>query len=69
MPPSNYFDDVMNGDERLTPLLTVTEKQILTFAGVAGDCSPIHLDDLYAKSTHSGGHIAHGLGGSRSLMG
>lgn len=63
MLPGNFFDDIQVGDERLTPRVTVTEGHILAYAGVAGDFSPVHMDDVYAKTTHFGGRIAHGLMG------
>ncbi|MDD3937196.1 MaoC/PaaZ C-terminal domain-containing protein [Rhodoferax sp.] len=63
MLPGNFFDDIRIGDERLTPRVTVTEGHILTYAGVAGDFSPVHMDDVYAKTTYFGGRIAHGLMG------
>jgi 3-hydroxybutyryl-CoA dehydratase len=44
---------------------TVSEADIVAFAGVSGDTNPIHLHDGFAKATRFGGRIAHGmLGGS-----
>ena len=63
MLPGNFFDDIKIGDERLTPRVTVTEAHILAYAGVAGDFSPLHMDEVYAKTTHFGGRVAHGLMG------
>jgi acyl dehydratase len=63
MLPGNYFDDIGIGDECLTPRVTITEGHILTYAGIAGDFSPVHMDELYAKTTSFGGRIAHGLMG------
>jgi acyl dehydratase len=63
MLPGNFYDDIKIGDERLTPRVTVTEGHILAYAGVAGDFSPVHLDEVYAKTTEFGGRIAHGLMG------
>jgi acyl dehydratase len=63
MAPGNFFDDIKIGDERLTPRVTVTEGHILAYAGVAGDFSPLHMDDVYAQPTHFGGRVAHGLMG------
>jgi acyl dehydratase len=40
--------------------VTVTEGHILTYAGVAGDFSPVHMEEIYAKTTEFGGRIAHG---------
>lgn len=40
---------------------TVTEADILMFAGVSGDTNPVHLDEEFASSTMFGGRIAHGM--------
>ena len=63
MLPGSFYDDLKIGDERLTPRVTVTEGHILAYAGVAGDFSPLHTDEVYAQTTHFGGRVAHGLMG------
>lgn len=40
---------------------TVTEADILMFAGVSGDTNPVHLDAEFAGSTMFGSRIAHGM--------
>ncbi len=40
---------------------TVTEADIVNFAGVSGDFNPLHLDAEYGKSTRFGSRIAHGM--------
>ncbi|THF62431.1 MaoC family dehydratase [Pseudothauera nasutitermitis] len=40
---------------------TVSEADILAFAGVSGDTNPVHLDGEFAASTMFGGRIAHGM--------
>ncbi|MFU2487870.1 MaoC family dehydratase [Thauera sp. WH-1] len=40
---------------------TVSEADILMFAGVSGDTNPVHLDQEFATSTMFGGRIAHGM--------
>lgn len=40
---------------------TVTEGDILMFAGVSGDTNPVHLDEEFAASTMFEGRIAHGM--------
>ena len=40
---------------------TVSEADILMFAGVSGDTNPVHLDEEFAASTMFGGRIAHGM--------
>jgi len=40
---------------------TVTEADIVLFAGISTDVNPAHLDEEYSKTTMFGGRIAHGM--------
>lgn len=40
---------------------TVTEADIILFAGISTDVNPAHLDEEYSKTTVFGGRIAHGM--------
>ncbi|WP_207482105.1 MaoC family dehydratase [Arenibaculum pallidiluteum] len=40
---------------------TVTEADILMYAGVSGDTNPVHLNEEYARGTMFKGRIAHGM--------
>lgn len=40
---------------------TVTEADIMAFAGVSGDTNPIHLHAAFAQTTRFGQRIAHGM--------
>src|SRR3546814_18729335 len=40
---------------------TVTDADIVLFAGVSGDTNPVHLDEEYASGTMFKGRIAHGM--------
>ncbi|MCL2524938.1 MAG: MaoC family dehydratase [Betaproteobacteria bacterium] len=40
---------------------TVTETDIILFAGISTDVNPAHLDEEYSKNTMFGGRIAHGM--------
>lgn len=40
---------------------TITETDVVTYAGLSGDFNPIHIDKEYAKKTRFGERIAHGL--------
>lgn len=40
---------------------TVTDADILMFAGVSGDMNPVHMDDEFASQTMFKGRIAHGF--------
>jgi 3-hydroxybutyryl-CoA dehydratase len=56
-----YFDDVAVGQEWESPGRTVTQVDIVNFAGVSGDFNPIHVDHEFAKTTLFRQPIAHGL--------
>lgn len=57
---SKYFDDFQLGDELETHGRTVTEADVVNFAGVTGDINPLHLDEVYARSTRFGRRLPHG---------
>lgn len=40
---------------------TVTEADIVLFAGVSTDINPVHLNEEFARTTQFGGRIAHGM--------
>lgn len=40
---------------------TVTEADLVLFAGVSGDSNPVHMNELYAMSTPFKGRIVHGM--------
>jgi 3-hydroxybutyryl-CoA dehydratase len=40
---------------------TITEADIVLYAGLTGDANPVHLDQEYARQTRFGGRIAHGM--------
>ncbi len=40
---------------------TITETDVVLYAGLSGDFNPIHLDKEYAKNTRFKQRIAHGL--------
>ncbi len=40
---------------------TVTEADIVMFAGISGDTNPVHLDATFADQTTFKGRIAHGM--------
>jgi len=56
-----YFDDVEVGQEWESLGRTVTEADIVNFAGVSGDFNAIHMDHAFARSTMFGRPLAHGL--------
>jgi len=40
---------------------TVTDADIVMFAGISGDINPVHLNHEFAKATMFEGRIAHGM--------
>jgi acyl dehydratase len=56
------FDELAIGMTWLSGGRTVTEADVVNYAGFSGDFNPIHMDDEFAKATPFGGRIAHGLG-------
>ncbi len=55
-----YFEDIAVGQSG-TFAKTVTEADIVLFAGVSGDTNPVHLDAEYAAGTMFKSRIAHGM--------
>lgn len=56
-----YFEDIRVGDEYTSPGRTVTEADIVIFAGLSGDYNVLHTDAEHMKSSSFGERIAHGL--------
>jgi 3-hydroxybutyryl-CoA dehydratase len=40
---------------------TVTETDVVLFAGITGDLNPAHVDQVWAQASRFGGRIAHGM--------
>jgi acyl dehydratase len=60
-PPRRYFEDIEVGEEYESPGRTVTETDIVLFAGLSGDYNIIHTDAEFMKGSIFGERIAHGL--------
>jgi len=56
-----YFEDIAVGDSCISVGRTITETDIVNFAGISGDYNTIHTDAEYAKSSIAGQRLAHGL--------
>jgi 3-hydroxybutyryl-CoA dehydratase len=61
MPRGLYFEDLEVGQTYTTAARTVTEADIVNFAGVSGDFNPAHTDAEQAREGQFGQRIAHGL--------
>ena len=55
------LDDYQIGEKLITPGRTVTESDIVSFAGLSGDFHSLHTDSVYAAKTQFGERIAHGM--------
>ena len=56
-----YFEDIRVGEEYTSPGRTVTEADIVIFAGLSGDYNVLHTDAEHMKASIFGERIAHGL--------
>jgi acyl dehydratase len=59
--PQLFLDDFEVGMTFETPGRTVTEADVVTFAGLSGDYNPLHTDEEFAKAGPFGKRIAHGV--------
>ena len=55
-----YWEEWEIGAEFESPARTVTEADIVHFAGISGDYNPLHIDEEFCKNTQFGTRIAHG---------
>ena len=56
-----HYDEFKVGDEFVSPARTITEADIVMFAGLSGDYNQLHTDEEFGKKTQFGKRIAHGL--------
>ena len=55
-----YFEDLSVGMSA-SYAKTITETDIVLFAGISGDVNPVHLNQEFASDTMFEGRIAHGM--------
>ena len=60
-PRGRYFEEFALGDKVTSQGRTITEADIVAFAGLSGDYNPVHIDAEFAKAGMFGERIAHGL--------
>jgi len=56
-----YFEEFKVDQKIITAARTVTESDVVTFAGLSGDYNQIHTDAAFSQSTPFGQRVAHGL--------
>jgi acyl dehydratase len=56
-----FFDDMEVGQEWESAGRTITEADLVNFAGLSGDFNPMHVDHEFARGTAFRRPIAHGL--------
>ena len=60
-PKGLYFEDFTVGVQLRTAGRTITEADIVAFAGLSGDYNQIHTNAVYAAADTFGRRVAHGL--------
>jgi acyl dehydratase len=55
------YDEFEVDEKFTTASRTITESDVVTFAGLSGDFNPIHMDSEFAEGTPLKGRIAHGM--------
>ena len=61
VPRGRYFEEFTLGDTVISAGRTITEADIVNFAGVAGDYTQIHVNAEFARQGIFGQRVAHGL--------
>jgi acyl dehydratase len=56
-----YYQDFEVGERVISAGRTITESDILTFAGLSGDYNQLHTNKVFAQDNLYGKRIAHGL--------
>ena len=60
-PRGMYFEEFEVGQQIISAGRTVTESDIVSFAGLSGDFNQIHVDAQYSEVSLAGQRVAHGL--------
>ncbi|MET7991795.1 MaoC/PaaZ C-terminal domain-containing protein [Amycolatopsis sp. NPDC005232] len=55
------YEDLSVGLSFRSPGRTITDADVIGFAGLTGDFSEVHTSDVYAKASQFGRRIAHGM--------
>lgn len=60
---SYLYEDLAVGLAFRSPGRTITDADLVGFAGLTGDFSELHTSDVYAKASEFGRRVAHGMMG------
>src|SRR5918996_4991090 len=60
-PSRRWFEEIEVGEQYQSPARTITEADIVIFAGLSGDYNVVHTDAEFMKTSTFGERIAHGL--------
>ena len=60
-PRGLYFEEFVVGETLRTRARTITESDLVAFAGLTGDYNPMHTDAEYCEGSFMGARVAHGL--------
>lgn len=60
-PRGMYFEDLELGSKIISVGRTITETDVVNFAGLSGDYNQIHTDQTHAVEQGFGQRVAHGL--------
>jgi acyl dehydratase len=55
------YEDLYVGMTFRSPGRTITDADLVAFAGLTGDFSELHTSEVYAKSSQFGRRVAHGM--------
>ena len=61
MQQGTYFSEFEVGMTYTSASRTITETDVVMFAGLTGDYNPLHTDKTFAEKTPFGQRIAHGM--------
>ena len=56
-----YLDQLKVDDAFITPSRTITETDVVMFAGMTGDYNELHTSEEYMKNSQFGKRLVHGL--------
>lgn len=58
---SYTYEDLFVGMRFRSPGRTITDADVVGFAGLTGDFSELHTSDVYARNSEFGRRVAHGM--------